>query len=566
MWKNLGVIVVIASTMLICTSVNGQSSLEKLSTTATILYVGGNGPGNYSSIQEAINDSTPGGTIYVYPGNYSEKIIVDRPLALLGLLSGEQKPILYHPWAPQIIANNCTFQNFSIGKVESWFSITSDSTLVRDCEITAWVRYKYGSYNRFLNNTVSICVLLLEGSHNNTISGNTIINTHDNIYQRYGIDVRYSNGNIITNNAFSRDWRGVHLYESNNTTVRDNEFFGSGLSIEGKTNPHFSSHTIQGNHVENKSIYYYLNAESISVPPDCGEAIFVNSRDCIMENMTLPLSDTNIIIYNSTNITVRNTNFSWPWLGIYIDSSSYITVDHIRIIGQHFAIQTINTNHITISNNQLQDCAITASTTNHAIISNNTLLRDGMRISGDNNSIQNNYLEQGSLDSLGDYNEISYNTIKNFSDDGINTMGAYFNVTHNTVDHGDNGIYCKGLHSIYQYNLIKHCNIGINLQYGNNYISHNTITINKYGIYTIWPSRNNAVEYNNLLLNTRDAVIKNVVRNSWRHNYWDFPRFLPKIIIGTYDIFYGGPFNYDYFTIPIMNMDPFPSPFPIKTN
>jgi len=44
--------------------------LEKQSTIATLggntLYVGGSGPGNYTSIQDAIDDASDGDTVYVY--------------------------------------------------------------------------------------------------------------------------------------------------------------------------------------------------------------------------------------------------------------------------------------------------------------------------------------------------------------------------------------------------------------------------------------------------------------------------------------------------------------------
>ncbi len=36
------------------------------------LYVGGNGPGNYTRIQDALDNVTAGGTVYVFPGTYHE--------------------------------------------------------------------------------------------------------------------------------------------------------------------------------------------------------------------------------------------------------------------------------------------------------------------------------------------------------------------------------------------------------------------------------------------------------------------------------------------------------------
>ena len=38
------------------------------------LYVGGTGPGNYSKIQEAIDNASDGDTIIVYSGTYVEQL------------------------------------------------------------------------------------------------------------------------------------------------------------------------------------------------------------------------------------------------------------------------------------------------------------------------------------------------------------------------------------------------------------------------------------------------------------------------------------------------------------
>ena len=50
------------------------------------LYVGGSGPGNYSRIQDAINDSTDGDTVFVYDESspYYQNILIDKSIRVIG--------------------------------------------------------------------------------------------------------------------------------------------------------------------------------------------------------------------------------------------------------------------------------------------------------------------------------------------------------------------------------------------------------------------------------------------------------------------------------------------------
>jgi nitrous oxidase accessory protein NosD len=53
------------------------------------LYVGGSGPGNYSRIQDAIDNASDGDTVFVYSGIYYEHVNVNKPI----LLQGENREI-----------------------------------------------------------------------------------------------------------------------------------------------------------------------------------------------------------------------------------------------------------------------------------------------------------------------------------------------------------------------------------------------------------------------------------------------------------------------------------------
>jgi parallel beta-helix repeat protein len=48
------------------------------------LYVGGAGPGNYSRINDALENASSGDTIFVYSGFYFEDLVIEKPITLLG--------------------------------------------------------------------------------------------------------------------------------------------------------------------------------------------------------------------------------------------------------------------------------------------------------------------------------------------------------------------------------------------------------------------------------------------------------------------------------------------------
>jgi len=58
--------------------------IDVLNDNGRTLYVGGSGPGNYTSIQDAINDASDGDTIFVFNGTYYENVIIDKSVKLVG--------------------------------------------------------------------------------------------------------------------------------------------------------------------------------------------------------------------------------------------------------------------------------------------------------------------------------------------------------------------------------------------------------------------------------------------------------------------------------------------------
>ena len=111
--------------------------------TKGILYVGGSGPNNYTSIQSAINDSLEGDTIYVYDDSspYYEHISIQKSIVLTG--ENKDTTIIDGNWSGCVL------------------TITAEATAISGFTI------QYG----FLGINIQ--------SNNNTITDNIIIHNHE---------------------------------------------------------------------------------------------------------------------------------------------------------------------------------------------------------------------------------------------------------------------------------------------------------------------------------------------------------------------------------------------------
>ena len=69
----------------ICTNIiPSASSNQQNLISITILYTGGNGPGNYTQIQDAIDNASSGDTVFVFNGTYYEHIVINKSINLIG--------------------------------------------------------------------------------------------------------------------------------------------------------------------------------------------------------------------------------------------------------------------------------------------------------------------------------------------------------------------------------------------------------------------------------------------------------------------------------------------------
>ena len=269
-----------------------------------------NGDGDYTSIQEAINKSVHGGTIYVRPGEYHENIRIFKTLSLIGTHMKNTTINGSSGWGSvvEISVNSVTLTGFTINGNSLDCIKLEDVQYVRvsnnNCSNNVnGIALSDSDYNYIENNKFywnEYCGIFLWNSDFNTINNNTIlINRDDNPLA--GIGLHYSKGNIITNNSMSN--QGVYIYSES-------------LS-------HWI-HTIENNTLNNKQIIYWKDKLGGEIPPGTGQVILVNCSRVTVENQNCSDGTIGISLVFSNNITVRNnTSNRNNWVAITLWSSVY---------------------------------------------------------------------------------------------------------------------------------------------------------------------------------------------------------------------------------------------------
>jgi len=189
------------------------------------LYVGGSGSGNYSTIQEAIDDASDNDTVFVYDDSspYYENIFIDKSINLIGedrnttVIDGYNNGVV-------IKINSCSNVNISGFTVnDGGYKYNEDILILIDscdnCIIS----------NNFLNNTEPM------GNEYSTtgvslMESNNIQITYNIIYDGMGIELRKSNDNTIAHNKLLN---GQNVFgDSSRNNISYNDFsYGYGIEL-----------------------------------------------------------------------------------------------------------------------------------------------------------------------------------------------------------------------------------------------------------------------------------------------------------------------------------------------
>jgi parallel beta-helix repeat protein len=339
-------------------------------------YVGGGGPGNYSSIQEAIDNASTGDTIFIYNGSYSEHVLVNKSVSLLG---EDKDTVTIDGGGVGIVVNvSSDWVNITSLGVTNGGSSLGDAGMalhhVRDCDLTDLRIVSNDRYGvlifhsdtiRLVNSTMSFNKYgaLLWSSNRTTVAGNSIFG---NEWQ--GLYVFESFGVTVTNNTVSQNiWGGITLYSShdgvlkdniatsnrngialllsNNSSVRGNTLLRNeeGISLDSSNHNLLEENTLQQNlvgirlessvsiEVANNTMVedgFYIEGESIEHwNTHVVEASnTVNGNPLLFwKNRTGGMVDSpagQVILANCTGVVVRNQSISNAYVGMELGFSS----------------------------------------------------------------------------------------------------------------------------------------------------------------------------------------------------------------------------------------------------
>lgn len=300
-----------------------------------ILYVGGGGPGNYTTIQGAINDAVNGDTIFVYSGTYNENINIGKRIYLIGEhkdtttiqgVSGVNAVV-------RILSNNVELNGFTIignpgGQDGIHVIALMKDNYISDCIIKncAYGIFLQGTSERttiFSNHIFdnSFSAIRLQGSDRNLIEENEIENNNN-----WGISLEsLSKQNTIKNNIISNNYGGIKLSgNSEQNDILENTIISN--TLEGLIMESLSiSNTVIGNNITNNFAGIKLTTSGQNIIQS--NNIEANS----MEGLLLETSNSNIISKNNFIGNKRQAKFrisqrnSWEenywdnWIGVKLD-------------------------------------------------------------------------------------------------------------------------------------------------------------------------------------------------------------------------------------------------------
>jgi len=423
------------------------------------LYVGGNGTGNYSKIQDAIDDASDGDTVFVfdYSSPYYENIVINKSINLIGedknttIIDGDGgSRVIYLDWTDYVNISGFTIQKShglegrGIEISYSDYVTVTDNILINNA---AGIRSSYDCSNNIISNnhitSNTYSGISLSRGDDCIISGNTITDNGA------GITLHSVSHAIITgNNISDNSYEDLSIHGGDYLTIEDN-YIESGIEFDiwDFYPDDWSTIILQDNFAQTGVIRFYINKDNIRPPTNTGQVILVNCSDCIIQHLNFSNILMGVILIQSSHITIAENTFYWDKI-----QGRYHTSIHLQYSNRNIIFNNIFHEHSgciflheycdanIVAGNTFYDSfvpvSIYRSCFNNYVVSNEFIdnyhgisIYDSEESSSDNVVYHNNFLNS--------YYYHALNEGENFWDNGYPSGGNYWDDYNGTDSDGD---------------------------------------------------------------------------------------------------------------------------------
>jgi len=251
--------------------------LPALEPTKTVNAVAGeiSVPGDYATIQAAINHASSGYRIIVHNGTYVENVVVNKSVSLFGedrdrtFIDGNQSNSVVNITANDVAVEGFTIKNSGTNVPDSGIYVEGSSrVIIRNNTFTDnsnAVSLRFCTDNAVLNNTMFSndgYGVYLSSSANNVVSDNMISSNDLGVFlfscsantieanvffdNHYGIFLFQSVGDVISGNSIYSNDFGIYLLASTNNTIYHNNI--DDIIQASSDSVNYWNYTGEGNH------------------------------------------------------------------------------------------------------------------------------------------------------------------------------------------------------------------------------------------------------------------------------------------------------------------------------